>query len=59
MPDPIVLDMPMAHMSQRLKTREKFVATSVSFENFFFRSKKSKFNLIFLSYIYIFIFKIE
>ena len=51
MPDPIVLDMPIAHMSQRPNTLDKFVLANVSFEYVFFRSKKSKLNFI-LTIIY-------
>ena len=46
MPDPIVLDIPIAHMSHRPNTLDKFVVVNESFEKVFFRNKKSKLNVI-------------
>ena len=48
MPDPKVLDMPMADTSRRPKTLSKFVCEASSFLNSFFLSRKSKLTLTML-----------
>ena len=66
MPDPSVLEMPMADTSSKPNTRDKFVCVALSSSaNFFFLKKKSKLSLtiiicfviillIFLFFIYLF-----
>ena len=42
MPDPIVLEMPMATISSNPRSRDKFVSVTLSFVNLFLRNKKSQ-----------------
>ncbi len=56
MPDPSVLEMPMADTSSKPNTRDKFVCVALSsLANFFFLKKKSKLSLtIIICFVYSF-----